>query len=680
MTAKKTTLLMGLAVVIAGGLAANWAMRRGDSALTGNAVGDPVNAVVASADTYVQRNDSGPYGAAPVIVVKRDSLNTTRKGMLRFANVPSGNFADASLSLDVEGANGDATFYAWGIKDASPTACQENFNASTILYSQVSFLDDSGDGVWNDNPCLHDSNADAGGAQSLGTFTITPADVSHTVTLRSPALTNFLNANTNGTVSIVLTRIEQDGALNTNFASREHPTLNPPTLSWVEADGVAFEGGAPAQQADGSTTFVGTLKLPIAGGAFIALPNADVRMTFNAAGKLQTMSGSVGFPALPDMGVWGSLGDIAATTPSLQIGYDIAGNFDDFGLPLDSNTRYFYLSASSAASIGWGPFEYGAPGAAGLLLAIDPTTPSVLIHADQDGTFLPLSSSASFGISATNSFPFKAQMKDGVESHMDDFAGDFFLDGEVSLPLDIEAIDVVASGGMTFDTIDGPFSLGTPQDWIQNCGANGGMRADFSVGPMSGSFDFGEASMVYRRGTSPASSFAFSAKIIPDDHVTGLPFTVKVDSNGTAAAWGLISADSNLSFVEVQGEYTFGPSFEKQKIEGFIHADYSGASFNGHARFAGTVMDVEGEIGSNYAAFSGRIKKSFNAYIGRVKVTVDASFDSREAEVSLSAKAQFCADGHCDSVSIKELSVNGSGQIRICVNVPGAGTKCDTFN
>lgn len=640
----------------------------------------PEESYTAASDTFVRHDNSEGYGYDQHIHVKNTGgTSVTRKGAVRFAGVAAGTFADASLSMDVSyhtAGTKTSTVWLWGIKDGV-SSCGEGFSESWLSYNDLPFLDDSPDGIVNSSSCLHRPGA-------LASVVISAADVGKTVTFRSAALVELLNANQNGNVTFVMTRQENDSDLDTAFASKEHATLSPPRLSVTRANAVAFVDGDPTPQGNGTHAYTGALHLPLAGAGAIVVPSANVVMTLDAQGGISTISGTVGYPKLPSVGLWGAMGDITGTAPYMTIGYDYGSTFDNYGLPLDESAKYFYFVASSAANVSWGPMSMDAPGAAGLLLAVDPATPAVFTHMDQDGTFLPVSTSSDFGFSNGNNIPFEPVSTWGVASHMGGFSGDVYMGGSMSLPLDIDNVDVSVWGDTTVEINQENFSANQPDQWIQSLGANAGVTAELSVGPFAVSYDVAQASVLYRRDTP---SVAFSAVFDPNiDFVGGLPFMPKGSSGKLA---GYLSNSVSSSYVDFEGEYKFGGSFAKQKIQGFAHLTASGGTFGGTAKFSGTTITVAGGIYSSYATFSGSIDNDWNVNISgvgaTVKTTINTSFDSRNISVSLSGSAKVCGSvpgvlNGCDSIHIDELSVNAGGQLKICVDVPVIGTKCDTLN
>ena len=149
------------------------------------------------------------------------SVNT-RKGVIEFDFQDPIVVKDASLMLDLSGlSNGTSgTFYVWGIDDSSAL---EHFNEATAHYNTFSSIfETSIDGINNNSNHLY-------GNAMLGQFSVTTSDVGKTISFSSSALIDFINEDTDGVVTVILTR-GSNNSTNTAFASRQHATLNPPRL------------------------------------------------------------------------------------------------------------------------------------------------------------------------------------------------------------------------------------------------------------------------------------------------------------------------------------------------------------------------------------------------------------------------------------------------------------------
>lgn len=435
--------------------------------------------------------------------------------------------------------------------------------------------------------------------------------------------------------------------------------------------------------------YVGTLHIPIAGG-MVDVPGASVDMTFNSQGLLQTISGTVGFPTLPGPGMLGLLGPMSSTGPTLQIGYDYPAAFNTLALPLTSTVRYFYFQEQSGASVSWGPLSVEAPGTGATMFALEPFAPTVFFYTDQLLPNSPLQS-VSVGVSGANAIPFIPEHIDGVEGRIPlNLLGNLYLGGSVDIPTEIPAVSVNVTGDMTLNADPRRFATNAP-DWLQWLGINGDVSLQAGLGPVSLDFFLGGATLLYQGGTAP--SVAFSGTVDPDQ-LLGMPFGPKYSMQTS----GFLSKNVNASYLDLEGEMVFPSalasqkSFAKQTVNASVRVTSNGVAFNGTAKFIGTTMGVSGGVfatngnpNNTYAVFDGSISHSFNAYIGKIQATITASFDTRHSDVDVSAKLQFCVKNiftgnwACDSIG-GSASVNSSGHIRVCANVPGFGQSCDTLD
>lgn len=604
--------------------------------------------------------------------------------IIEFADPAQREIVAASLRFHFErlwtASLPSATFYVWGVKDDGP--CYEDITGPSgtpllPLTTQFPFFDNSGDGVDSTSPCLYDANPAVAGAQRLGTFTVGQGE-DLTVDFSSPALTSFVQSDTDGVITIALTTKKETTDVRAEIVAEDHSTKPAAQLHVQRVGQLTISSflGDLTQNPDGSWHFDGDLSIPVGQGQEVVVPGADVDMTFNADGELQTISGTVGFPELPGTGMLDDLGPFSSTGPSLQIGYDYPAAFNSLGLPLDAATRYFYFLEQSGASVTWGQLSAEAPGTGATMLALDPDAPTVFFYTDQ---LLPDSpvTAVSVGVSGGNTIPFQPWYEEYVESQMVTFKGDLYLGGEVSIPTSIPAVTVDVTGDMTVNVHDSAFVSGGSLPWIKDLGVNGEVSLGAGLGPFSMSCYLGGATLLYRDSTY--NTLTFSGLIEPDQ-IDGLPFVPK----GSIVAAGHLSQDLSKSFLILDGDMEFPGSFPMQKINAYAYLDKNGGELDGTAKFAGTTFHVQGAVYSSYAAFSGSISHNFNAYIGKVKATITASFDSRNTSVGLSAKVQFCVkdpfsgNEECDSIG-GSVSVNGGGNIRLCANIPGYGTECDTL-
>jgi len=634
-------------------------------------------------DTFIKTDGSGPYGSSATINTKfaLTSLTNNRYGLVRFSHSSTAPVSEASLELTVAnfsttllGSN-TAHIAVWGIVDG--WGCGEAFNEdnatdatlSAVLTSYV--VDPS-------SACLYDGNANTEDKQPLGHITVDQSQVGQTISFTSDALVKFIEANRNGRITFLLEQELDIDSPVTKFASKEHTSLAPPTLH-VEHVGVLELANLPAgstQNPDGSWHFEGDLPIPVAGGLSVTAPDAIVDMTFDGNGELATITGTVALPELPASGLWNGLGPMTSTANYVQIGYDYPANFvpSEMNIPIDETLRYFHFVEQSGASVEWGHVSAETPNAGATLLALDPKSPSVFFYSDQlfgDSGLEALS----VGISGGNNIAFEPAYEAGVEAQMTSFDGDAYLGGTLSFDTSIPGVEISVTGGATVDVDDAKFVSGLGSGWIKDLGINGDVYLELGFTPFTLSYWLGGGTFRYANRSN--DWIAFSGIIDPDD-IHGLPAKPK----GYAQIAGYVTQNLTNSFIDIEGELQFGTSFAQQKIEASLHIahDPNGwyGELEGSAKFVGTKVDVYGSVHPGYAVFSGSITHKWDFAIGKVEAIVGASFDSRNTEVDLNAKLKFCGAGSCDSVG-GSVSLNGSGQIRVCANVPGYGTTCDTL-
>lgn len=180
----------------------------------------------AAQDTHIQRGASSDFGSATTFLVKRDSADfsnsTDRIGYLGFdIGEPLAAVDSASLLLTFTNYPGDGTtpftFEVFGLPDGHP---DEAFNESLLNFSNASNASSTLPGSLNPT-----------GLSSLGTFTPAVASGTTTVEFTSSGLRDFIAANANSRISLILFRQTPNGSFPSYFASSENVTLGlRPTL------------------------------------------------------------------------------------------------------------------------------------------------------------------------------------------------------------------------------------------------------------------------------------------------------------------------------------------------------------------------------------------------------------------------------------------------------------------
>lgn len=182
---------------------------------------------IAGADTFVTRNSVANASAdSNLAVVNRAAAdnNADRVSFVRFdsTGLTPANVTAATLRLTL-GANASPAglvLQIFGIPDA---ATNENFDASTVTFANSGYTTGTGSPIAND---ATDNTVLDSVLTLLGTIA-TPT-ISTTYTFSSPELLSFLQADTNGIASFVLTTttITSGGTSTPVFVSTEGGTAD----------------------------------------------------------------------------------------------------------------------------------------------------------------------------------------------------------------------------------------------------------------------------------------------------------------------------------------------------------------------------------------------------------------------------------------------------------------------
>jgi hypothetical protein len=188
-----------------------------------------------SADTWV-RPDLSQQSASSVLNVKNKDLVSVGKAWLRFDLTGlSGTVVDATLSLAIHDNQLSVTtgsFNIYGLNDGATAGggfLGEDWAAGSTLWDSAPANDTASTTVVKTGP----GTANGGEAQLLGTFTVatSTADGASLTALSGVNLVNFLNADTNDKITFIITKTNVQSNDAVQFASAEHATFAPPTLT-----------------------------------------------------------------------------------------------------------------------------------------------------------------------------------------------------------------------------------------------------------------------------------------------------------------------------------------------------------------------------------------------------------------------------------------------------------------
>lgn len=215
------------------------------------------NAAVLSptADTFVTRGSTTNNSAnTSLAIVNRsvpatgvtDSNTTDRVSFLTFnLSAQTRPLDSAALQISVDTASGVPANFVIQVYGIPDNGANENFDPTTLTFANNGYTNGLNTSVANDGT---DNNVNDSALTLLATFTgpATAGNGGTTFTISSPDLLNFLNADTNGIASLILTTPTQtSGTYSTpTFASSESAStaLRPALVVTPEPTALAVLG------------------------------------------------------------------------------------------------------------------------------------------------------------------------------------------------------------------------------------------------------------------------------------------------------------------------------------------------------------------------------------------------------------------------------------------------------
>ncbi|WFB35652.1 DNRLRE domain-containing protein [Kiritimatiellota bacterium B12222] len=208
--------------------------------------------IFASQDTYYVRNDKGAnFGSNETLLVKYNGtgLQPNRVSIVRFdiGSLPQ-EVVNSNFSIYLESAEEGDQFKFYGINDLT---ADDQFNQNTLTFNTS--IPGTGVADWTG-----ERNVKLASVTVLETLTVSTSDINSMISFSNSTLDDFINADSNGTVSFAIQRIQNashvgifrstEGALAAS-APATAPTLSfsaipePSTFLLVSLSVLGFIGG-----------------------------------------------------------------------------------------------------------------------------------------------------------------------------------------------------------------------------------------------------------------------------------------------------------------------------------------------------------------------------------------------------------------------------------------------------
>jgi hypothetical protein len=180
-------------------------------------------------DAYSRRGDAaGSLGGQPLVIVKHTELLDGRKNERRAVlTFDVSEIAKADL-IEVEFVV-TPVHTGFGFSSLVPDSCFAVYGITDESFDAWSELEMR----WDSTPGCNEEGPVASQTRRLAEFWIPRGGGMSSITVRGSALAEFIRADSNGLVSFLVVR--ETGETDTNglahgFASKEHPSVRPPTL------------------------------------------------------------------------------------------------------------------------------------------------------------------------------------------------------------------------------------------------------------------------------------------------------------------------------------------------------------------------------------------------------------------------------------------------------------------
>lgn len=178
-------------------------------------------------DAFIRRgNAHGPTGAHPLLMVKHTDLAATNERRM-------------FMTFDLAGQALDRTLAAELVMDVEASGLGFSALVPDSRFTVYGLLDDKLDNwseadlVWENAPASDEAGLDPHRVRRLAQFDILRGATPSRISVSSPDLLNFLQADANRLATLIIVRetgeYDQQGLVHA-FAAKEHPRALPPTL------------------------------------------------------------------------------------------------------------------------------------------------------------------------------------------------------------------------------------------------------------------------------------------------------------------------------------------------------------------------------------------------------------------------------------------------------------------
>ncbi len=396
-------------------------------------------------------------------------------------------------------------------------------------------------------------------------------------------------------------------------------------------------------------------------------------------GRLVTMSGTavIGGSDLP------MFGDFGQTT--LQVGCDYASEWNQWGLPLDQDTRYIYFTTDTNGTIEWGNHSIGN-GAGATVLAVDHVDPALLIWTDSLGMYNDYISEVGLAMSYSGNL-FMDPLESGINGALSQEQGEFWVKASGTIPVPDVPLGVDVSGEVMVDimdlnnlTSDLPSLLFEGEngedafDLFEGMTVNGEVGMSLGAGPYTFSWGMGRGSYQY----TTASDRHALAVVLGDEYLSIVPGVLEFEIP-EMAYFSAVSENGELQQMYWEGTgMVLGTTYT-----GYMMFDEFSQqlTFDGQLQWGNVVLPATGYANENaYELISSLIVPVTFPILTNTALIIGVTINSVEG-VTPDLTFSYCfpdwipaVGGTCDTITAEVVQENDSDYA--CATLPLVGYTC----